>query len=94
MSTEQNSIAAGQLVRIEEAVRDFYPNLVGELGVVLDISQYAGDTLTGHKEFTLLIGREIKRIKNYHPESTAPIDGLEDFATTLTDKEMFTIVKR
>ena len=94
MSTEQNNIATGQLVRIEEAVKDFYPNLVGKLGVVLGIAHYAGATLTGHKEFTLLIGREIMKVRNYHPESTAPIDGLEDFATTLTDKEMFTIVKR
>jgi len=94
MSTEPNNIATGQLVRIEEAAKDFYPHLVGKLGIVLGITQYAGDTLTGHKEFTLLVGREIKKVKNYHPESTAPIDGLEDFITVLTDKEMFTIVKR
>jgi|TARA_R110002110_G_scaffold351101_1_gene561125 hypothetical protein len=94
MTAEQDNIATGQLVRIEEAVKDFYPDLIGKLGVVLDITQYAGDTLTGNKEFTLLVGREIKKIKNYHSESTAPIDGLEDIVAPLTDKEIFTIIKR
>ena len=87
---EKNEAAEiGQLVKISEKISDFYPEHVNKIGFIIDIVQYSADTLTGNKEFVVLIDGKQCSIHNSHPTSTVSIDGLGGLATVFRDHELF-----
>ena len=86
-------IKTGQLVKILPGVKDFYPKLVNRIGLVTDVVQYAGDSLTLKKEFRLNVDGKNISMTNTHPSSTVPIDGHLDESVLLKEEEMFSVIK-
>ena len=85
-------IEAGQLVKILPSVSDFYPNLVNKVALVAEVNQYAGDSLTHKKEFTLIIDGVKHLVRNSHPSSTVSIDGCAGGGVVFSDLEMFSVL--
>ena len=89
---DKGPVSLGHLVRISNNVNDFYPDLVGRMGVVLSVDVCPGDYSGQCKEYTILFDEAQIKVKNFHRDSTAPIDGDNINETIFTDEEMFTIL--
>ena len=85
-------VTLGHLVRITTKVNDFYPDLVGKMGVILNVDNCVGDYSDQCKEYTILFDQDQVKIKNFHRDSTVPIDGSNIEETIFTDEDMFTIL--
>ena len=92
MIEEKGSVSLGHLVRITNKVDEFYPDLVGRMGVVLNVDKCPGDYMNQCREYTILFDQEQIKIKNFHRDSTIPIDGPHGEETIFTDEDMFTIL--
>jgi hypothetical protein len=92
MIERKGPVSLGHLVRITSKVDDFYPNLVGKMGVILSVDKCPEDQSDQCREYTILFDQDQVKIKNFHRESTVPIDGGNINETIFTDEEMFTIL--
>lgn len=89
LGEKNEHVQIGQLVKISEKISDFYPEHINKIGFIIDIVQYSADTLTGNKEFVVLIDGNRYSIRNSHPTSTVSIDGYGGLVTSFHDFEMF-----
>jgi len=89
---DKGPVTLGHLVRISSNVNEFYPDLVGKMGVVLNVDKCIGDYSDQCREYTILFDKKQVKIKNFHRDSTIPIDGGNINETVFTDEEMFTIL--
>ena len=92
MIEDKGPVSLGHLVRISNNVNEFYPDLVGKMGVVINVVKCPGDYSDQCREYTLLFDQDQVKVKNFHRESTVPIDGGNINETIFTDEEMFTIL--